>query len=78
MASYGPVVLRKLQKRRNEREAFHFVNLVIFVPHVGQIARSMFLPFEVFALVAALSGTVFFSLHFTQYISTMKFFRLLP
>ena len=31
--------------------ARYLVNFVIFVPHVGQVARSMFRPFAVFSIV---------------------------
>jgi hypothetical protein len=52
----------------------YFVNLVILVPQVGQVARIMLRPFAVFSMVVWSSGTVFFSLHFTQNISANEYF----
>ena len=51
----------------------YFVNFVILVPQVGQIARIMLRPFAVFSIVVWSSGTVFFSLHFTQNISANQY-----
>jgi len=53
--------------------AIYFVNFVIFVPQVGHVARSMLRPFAVFSKVVWSSGTVFFSLHFTQNISANEY-----
>jgi len=51
----------------------YFVNFVILVPQVGQIARIMLRPLAVFSIVVWSSGTVFFSLHFTQNISANQY-----
>jgi hypothetical protein len=56
----------------------YFVNLVIFVPQTGQIARSMLRPFAVFSRVVWSSGTVLFCLHFTQNISANEYSLPLP
>ena len=45
------------------------MNFVIFVPHSGQMAFKIGLPLVVVSLLTALSSTVTFFLHFTQYIS---------
>lgn len=45
------------------------MNFVIFVPHSGHIAFKIGLPLVVVSLLTALSSTVTFFLHFTQYIS---------
>jgi hypothetical protein len=49
------------------------VNFVIFVPHVGQIARNMLRPLTVFSIVVLSSGTCFFCLHLTQNISANEY-----
>jgi hypothetical protein len=46
----------------------YFVNFAILVPHAGQAALSIGLPFDVSSFVTWLSSTFTFSLHFTQYI----------
>jgi hypothetical protein len=43
-------------------------NFVIPVPHVGQLARNIGLPFFAVSLRVCASSTSFFARHFTQYI----------
>jgi hypothetical protein len=58
--------------REKGRFENHFTNFTILVPQVGQTARIMLRPFEVFSFVTLSSATVFFSLHLTQNISTIS------
>jgi hypothetical protein len=52
-------------------------NLVIWVPQVGHLARSMVRPLTVFSIVTRSSVTTFFSLHLAQNNSSCVFQVLL-